>query len=175
MQVHTTTKSGKGAQATEDVYREHFDLLHYIACHKFKIPDGDADNLIQEVFLAYLSTVNEVRDVRPWLVGATCNASRHYWRVRGRSEPLPEDILEQGDPGSHGLAETFAMRLTIRQTLNRLHEKCRETLRLRYFEGCSAAEVAKELDTTNRYAEKLIHNCLKRAHEIYLILTEVKK
>lgn len=175
MQAQTTTQTGKGTQAIEDVYRDHFDLLHYIACRKFKIPEGDTDNLIQEVFLAYLSSVNEVRETRSFLVGAICNASRRYWIVRGRSEPLPEDILEQGDPGSHGLAETFAMRLTIRQTLNRLHEKCRETLRLRYFEGCSAAEVAKELDTTHRYAEKLIHNCLKRAHEIYLILTEVKK
>ena len=37
----------------------------------------------------------------------------------------------------------------------------------------SAGDVARELETTNRYAEKLIHNCLKRVREIYLNITNV--
>ena len=43
------------------------------------------------------------------------------------------------------------------------------------FEGRSAGDVARELETTNRYAEKLIHNCLKRVREIYINITAVKK
>jgi DNA-directed RNA polymerase specialized sigma24 family protein len=66
------------------------------------------------------------------------------------------------------------MRLTIQQTLGYLQEKCRETLRLHYFEGYSAAETAVHLSTTPRYAEKLIHNCLKRAHEVYTTLMTLK-
>jgi hypothetical protein len=31
------------------------------------------------------------------------------------------------------------------------------------------------METTNRYAEKLIHNCLKRAREIYLSITKVTR
>lgn len=157
----------------EDVYRLHYDLLLYVARRRFRVPFGDAESLIQEVFLSYLSASSEVRDVRAWLLGAISNASRHYWRSRGRTESLPDDLHKQSDPRS--VAEKLANTLTVRDTLAHLHEKCRETLRLKYFEGCSAAEVAKELDTTNRYAEKLIHNCLKRAHQIYRTLTAVIK
>jgi RNA polymerase sigma factor (sigma-70 family) len=163
----------KALDPMEQVYRLYYDLLLYVARRRFRVPPCDAESLIQEVFVSYLSAANEVRDVRSWLLGAISNASRHYWRSRGRLESLPDDIQKQSDPRS--LAENLATTLTVRDTLAQLHEKCRETLRLRYFEGCSAAEVAKELDTTNRYAEKLIHNCLKRAYHIYRSLTTLVK
>ena len=53
--------------------------------------------------------------------------------------------------------------------------RCRETLKLHYFDGRSASEVARELETTTRYAEKLIHNCLKRVREIYMNITAVTR
>lgn len=155
----------------EDVYRLYYDLLLYVARRRFRVPPGDAENLIQEVFVAYISATQEVRDVRAWLLGAISNASRHYWRVRGRTDQLSNDLSKKSDPSSS--ADNLATSLTVRDTLSHLHEKCRETLRLRYFEGCSAAEVAKELDTTDRYASKLIHNCLKRAYQVYRNLTKV--
>jgi len=166
--------SAQTADEIEVIYRRHFTLLRYLACRKFRIPEGDAENLIQEVFVAYLSAAGSVRDPRSWLVGAMCNASRNYWRGHGRLEGLPADFGERGDPSAAGLDETVAIRITVRETLSRLHQKCRDTLRLRYLEGCSAIELAQQLDTTNRYAEKLISKCLKRAHEIYVRLTSGK-
>jgi DNA-directed RNA polymerase specialized sigma24 family protein len=65
------------------------------------------------------------------------------------------------------------MEMTIQQALGYLQPRCRETLRLHYFEGRSAGEVAREMETTTRYAEKLIHNCLKRVREIYMSITAV--
>lgn len=162
------------ALAVEDVYRRHYDLLFYLASRKFGVPENDTENLVHDVFLSYISRAVEVNDVRCWLVGAICNASRQFWRMHGRTEQFPESIGAASDPRARAVADSFATRLTVRETMARLHEKCRETLRLRYFEGCSAAEVARELDTTNRYAEKLIHKCLKRAHQIYCALTSRK-
>ncbi|HVR42835.1 MAG TPA: sigma-70 family RNA polymerase sigma factor [Thermoanaerobaculia bacterium] len=162
------------AQEIEDVYRLHFNLLKYLACQKFKITENDAENVIHEVFVAYLSAAGQVRDVRSWLVGAMCNASRNYWRSHGRLEGLPADMGKRGDPASAGLADAVATKVTVRETLSRLHQKCQDTLRLRYMEGCSAIEVATQLETTSRYAEKLIAKCLKRAHEIYVRLTSGK-
>ncbi len=159
----------------EKLYIEHRNLLLYVACRKFRIPDTDAENLIQEVFLSFLQTGTKIDNVRAWLVAAMCNASRHYWRASGRTESLPEDFNDHCDPGSQGLADEYARRMTIRQALDYLQPRCRETLWLHYFEGRSAADVARELETTNRYAEKLIHNCLKRVREIYMNITAVKK
>jgi RNA polymerase sigma factor (sigma-70 family) len=163
------------ADDVEALYIEHRTLLLFVACRKFRIPDTDAENLIQDVFLSFLQTGTKIENVRAWLVAAMCNASRHYWRAQSRTESLPEDFNEHSDPGSHGLADEFAKKLTLRQALDYLQPRCRETLWLHYFEGRSAADVARELETTNRYAEKLIHNCLKRVREIYLSITAVNQ
>lgn len=161
------------ADDVETLYIDHRSLLLYVACRKFRIPDCDAENLIQEVFLSYLQTGTKIENIRAWLVAAMCNASRHYWRAQGRTESLPDDFADHCDPGSQGLAEQYMTRMTVRQALDYLQPRCRETLWLHYFEGRSAGDVARELETTNRYAEKLIHNCLKRVREIYLNITAV--
>jgi RNA polymerase sigma factor (sigma-70 family) len=168
-------KEPPAADDVEALYNEHRTLLLFIACRKFRIPDCDSENLIQDVFLSYLQTGTTIENVRAWLVAAMCNASRHYWRAQGRTESLPEDYTDRLDPNSAGLAETFALQMTIHQALNYLTEKCRDTLHLHYFEGRSAVEVAVELETTPRYAEKLIHNCLQRVRAIYMDITAVKK
>lgn len=152
----------------ETLYVRHRILLLSVACRKFRVPEPDAEALLQEVFLSFLQAGSRIDNVRAWLVAAMCNASRHYHRSHGRLDPLPEDYLEQSDPGSQSLPEKRVLEMTIQQALGYLQPRCRETLRLHYFDGRSATEVARELETTRRYAEKLIHNCLKRVREIYM-------
>lgn len=159
----------------EKLYVQYRTLLLSVACRKFRVPDADAEGLLQEVFLSFLQTGARIDNVKGWLVAAVCNASRHYWRSQGKLEQLPDDYLEQSDPLSHALIEKHAMELTVQKALGYLQPRCRETLRLHYFEGRSASEVARELDTTMRYAEKLIHNCLKRVREIYINITAVTR
>ncbi len=163
------------AETVELLYTQYRTLLMSVACRKFRVPEGDAENLLQEVFVSFLQTGTNVENVRAFLVAAICNASRHYWRMQGRAEQLPENFVEHSDPGSHALPERLAMEMTVRQALRYLQPRCRETLWLHYFEGRSAADVARELQTTARYAEKLIHNCLKRVREIYLNITAVSR
>jgi RNA polymerase sigma factor (sigma-70 family) len=157
------------------LYEEYRELLLHVACRKFSVPDSDAENLMQEVFLAYMQTEARVEDTKAWLVAAMCNASRYYWRTESHTEAFPKDIGDHTDPASNGLADRMAMTLTLRKALRYLQPKCRETLYLHYFEGRSAQDVAHEMDTTLRYAEKLIHNCLKRFREIYVTISSVKR
>lgn len=157
------------------LYEEHRELLIHIACRKFRVPEHDAETLMQEVFVSYMESGSGVENTRGWLVGAMCNASRYYWRTQAKSESLPDDISQHSDPQSHGIAEQFATSLTLQKAMRYLQPRCRETLYLHYFEGRSASDVARELDTTNRYAEKLIHNCLKRVREIYFSITAVRR
>jgi RNA polymerase sigma factor (sigma-70 family) len=158
-----------------ELYVRHRPLLLHVGCRKFRIAESEAEGLIQEVFLSFMTTTTKVENVRAWLVAAMCNASRHYWRGQGRSESLPEDFAEYSDPAYNGIAEKMAMIITMQQALEYLQPRCRETLYLHYYEGRSANDVAVSLDTTSRYAEKLIHNCLKRVREIYFSITAVKR
>ncbi len=158
-----------------ELYIRHRPLLLHIACRKFRIGDTEAESLLQEVFLSFMTTTTTVENVKAWLVAAMCNASRHYWRGQGKTESLPENFDDHCDPKSNSIADQVAVEITLRQALDYLQPRCRDTLFLHYFEGRSAVDVAKELETTSRYAEKLIHNCLKRVREIYFSITAVKR
>ena len=157
------------------LYEEHRELLLHIACRKFRVPEQDAETLMQEVFVSFMETGSGVEDTRAWLVGAMCNASRYYWRTETKSEPLPDDPHHHTDPHTATIADDFAMSLTLKKAIRYLQPKCRETVYLHYFEGRSASDVAVQMDTTHRYAEKLIHNCLKRLREIYFMVTTVRR
>lgn len=158
-----------------ELYTKYWPLLLHIACRKFRIDEGDAEGLIQEVFVSFMTTTTKVENTRAWLVAAMCNASRHFWRASGRTESLPDDFDDHCDPRSGSIADQVAIEITMRQALDYLQPRCRETLYLHYYEGRSAVDVARELETTSRYAEKLIHNCLKRVREIYFNITAVKR
>src|SRR2546428_570129 len=96
--------------------------------------------------------------------------TRRIHNYRNVSEP---NVLESLPPISD--EPTVVTTLTLQKAMRYLQPRCRETLYLHYFEGRSASDVARELDTTNRYAEKLIHNCLKRVREIYFSITQVRR
>ena len=107
----------------ETLYVQYRILLMSVACRKFRVPEGDAEALLQEVFLSFLQTGSRIDNVRAWLVAAMCNASRHYHRSHGRLDQLPEDYLEYSDPGSHSLPEKRAMEMTIQQALGYLQPR----------------------------------------------------
>ena len=46
------------------LYEQYRDLLLHVACRKFRVPDSDAENLMQEVFLAYMQTEARVENTR---------------------------------------------------------------------------------------------------------------
>lgn len=162
----------RGAEI-ELLYRSHYDLMLAIARRKFHIPHEDAENLVNEVFLTYLGSAR-VHNARSWLIGGICNAAKQYQRVHDRRDELDAEMPER-QTEIEGFDDDLLTRITVRETISRLHDKCQKTLRLHYWEGRSAPELATELDTTSRYAEKLIHKCLKRASQIYRQLTGRKQ
>jgi len=79
-----TSDLDRAAAAEENfraVYEENFAFLSSIAANKFRVPDTEAETLAHEVFLTYLRKSETIADLRSWLIGAICHASRHYWRA----------------------------------------------------------------------------------------------
>lgn len=116
------------------------------------------------MFLAYFLKASEILDTRAWLVSAICNASKHYLRSRARL--VSTDELEQAiDPRS--IAENLQDQLVAREAFACTSARCQIALRLRYMEGYSNPEIAEELKTSAKYAEKLVRRCLKQAQDRY--------
>lgn len=160
----------EGCAGVEDAYKKHAELLRHIAETKFNIPPPDAEGVVNEVFTAYLLRRDSVRNERQWLIGAVCHASRAYWRDAARTAPLPEDVADYADPGSQGLDHRIVDRVTMARALTEVGPKCRETLRMYYAEGYSAAEIAARLGTSSGYVMQLLHTCRNRVRKAYDLL-----
>jgi RNA polymerase sigma-70 factor (ECF subfamily) len=151
------------------IYEEHCGLLVSLAVRKFQVPAVDAEALAHEVFLSYLRHADEVRDLRHWLIGAICNASRYYWRKYGRNiEQLDTDTAaERPDPQLQDVLTDLPNHIAVAEVLEAMPPRWAHILRLRYFEGYSIKEIAEHLGVTSKYTQKLVAKCLHRAEEIF--------
>ena len=155
-------------QSFEAVYGQYFDLLAQIAVFKFQVPDSEAEALVHDVLISYLRKSEDIVELRSWLIGAICYASRHYWRLNGRTIAGDAEIaLDRVDPASVRILDSLPDQLAAREALECLAPRCREVLHMRYFEGCTVAEVASRLGVKTKYAQKLITKCLRRAERLY--------
>lgn len=154
----------------EQIYVKHYDFLVSIAVRKFGVPTSEADTLVQEVFLSYLKRSNEIHDLHAWLLGGICHASRYFWRQHGRGGETVEldELFEREDPTSHDVRDDLPDALTMRAVLDSLPPRYHRILRLRYYEGCSIAEIAEALGVKPKYAQKLVSKCIKKAEKNYL-------
>ena len=152
----------------EEIYEQYFDLLMQIAEYKFRVPYTEAEALIHDVMVGYLRKSELVLDLRSWLIGAICHASRHYWRQNGRTISADAEIeLDRVDPASLRILDSLTAQIAAREALECLSARYQEILRLRYFEGCTVPEVAARLGVKTKSAQKLITKALRRAERLY--------
>lgn len=79
---------------------------------------------------------------------------------------MSTDELEHAiDPRS--VAENLQDQLVAREAFACTSAKCQIALHLRYIQGYSNPEIAQELKTSPKYAEKLVRRCLKQAQDRY--------
>jgi RNA polymerase sigma factor (sigma-70 family) len=149
------------------IYDAHYRLLVGTAVEHYHISETEAQTLAHDVFLAFITKANEIMDARAWLVSAICNASKYYVRVRARYVPLSVEIGERPDPRLSRVQDFLPEQLTARQIMACLIPRCQFALHLRYMEGYTFPEIAVELRTTPKYAQKLVGKCLRRAHACY--------
>jgi len=147
-------------------YDEHRRLLIGTAITRYGIAEADAEALVHDVFLSYLGSVDDVRDARAWLLSAICNASKHFLRTRNRVVRFPDGGREP-EIAAGAPFDELPGDLAVRDCFNCITPRCQLALRLRYLEGYSVPEIATELNTTAKYAQKLVSRCVQQAHDRY--------
>ena len=153
--------------SVQAIYLDHVLLLRHVAVRKFNVPPADAEALVHDVFIHYLTSARPVRkNLRAYLVAAICNASRNYWRSR-----RVEDRVFVEDATDFSIAddviEGLTLRLLIASILSRLGSRCSEVLRRYYLEGEDTRSIAAAMDTTATNVNYLMHVCRKRARDAY--------
>ncbi len=123
---------------------QHAEWVRRLALALVRNPD-DADELAQETWEAALSRPpREAGPLRPWLAGVARNLARMRARSSGRRARREESaVMPEPAPSADELLERIEMQQQVVRCVLALDEPFRSTLLLRYYEGCSAAEIAR--------------------------------
>jgi RNA polymerase sigma factor (sigma-70 family) len=149
-----------------EAYEAYYDLLQFIAGHRFKIPAAEIRPLIHDVFVSFMRHEKAIGNDRQWLTAAVSNACRNYWRNLRPGFPLPEDLLDPQDT-----ADKVIVQCDLAVVLDSLSEKCRSILRLRYLDGLDAGEIAARCGTSPGYIRLKVHRCLEAARRAWAELS----
>jgi RNA polymerase sigma factor (sigma-70 family) len=124
----------------------HADWLRRLARHVVR-GEGEADDLLQDTWVAALrAPPGRDREAQPWLAEVLRNFARRAWRS-GRARQRREEQTEPFDPAAATTPDLLLERAQAQRLLAELvvslDEPFRSTVLLRYFEGLSAAEIAR--------------------------------
>lgn len=125
------------------LYERHAPMVHAVLLSH--APRGEADDLMQEVFLAAWRALHQLRDGQhagAWLAAIARNAA-HRGRARASRREAPLEH-EPADPraGADGRADVLSV-------LRTLPEAYRETLAMRLVEGLSGPQIAEATGLTH--------------------------
>lgn len=153
--------------AFDELYETYVPLLHAIAIRKFGIPHADVEELVHDVFATYLTHASRVRQVRPYLIGGICNASRQYWREAEAERKVFCDADPAAASVEDEVLEPLIRNTVLAAALTRLGPSCRETLHRFYVDGESAISIAASRSTTPNTIHQLLSYCRTRLRAAY--------
>ena len=129
---------------------------------RFRIPLEDAEDLLQQSYLAYLYKQDTVRDPEAWLVGTLRNRCLMYWRGRRRRlyEAVDTAILESLAEPRRPTQEVQDLCRDVEGLISQLPDRCRSVLDLRYRLGLEPSETADRLGYQSSSIYKITGRCL---------------
>jgi RNA polymerase sigma factor (sigma-70 family) len=155
----------------ERIFKNHQGFVRALAVRMAPLP-GFEEDISQQVFLEFLQKRDQWdldRDVKPLLAQMTRNVCRRYWRERSRG--MPEKMRElaehmrrlaaQEELSWYGDEEKDA----LKECLEKVPERSRKILSLRYEMSLSTKDLAKEFRMSANAVRQVIHRVQRRLKE----------
>ena len=134
---------------------------------RFRVPPADADDLLQQTFLALLYRIESVDDPERWLIGVMRKKCLMYWRSERRrlDEPMDLEQLEWLAVPSAPAQEAQDLSRDLSALVGRLPARYRSLVRLRFGLGLDTQEVALVLGYRPSSIGKILSRCLASLSE----------
>lgn len=149
--------------AFDELVRRHQDSAWRIAYHYLKDP-SEAEDVVQEVFLKILAAAPRYRPRSKFSTYLYRIIANLCLDVRRKNRPqYTEDVprLENGYAGPDEALRRRERQRIVRRTVDKLPERQRLAVVLRYFEELSLTEIAAAMDTGYKSVERLLARARK--------------
>ena len=127
-----------------------------------RVPYGEVDDLVQDVFLVALRKIGALRDANafgPWLAMITRNRAMDFHRRSRDTAELTDDIA------ANNTAAPEAEAVEVLNLIRQLPEAYREPLILRFVEGMTGPEIAERTGLQPASVRVNIHRGMKLLRE----------
>ena len=131
------------------LYDQYARMVHGVLLAK--VPAGEADDLVQDVFvlaLRRLSTLREIGSFGAWLAAIARNLAKDHHRRSAAVDQLVVDVPEGEIEFRMASADHEDPAAAILEAIRSLPETYRETLILRLVEGMTGPEIAARTGLT---------------------------
>jgi RNA polymerase sigma-70 factor, ECF subfamily len=149
------------------LYERYARMVHGVLLAK--VPLGDVDDLVQDVFLRALrrlSTLRESGSFGGWLAAIARNLANDYHRRSVPEEPLAEDTPDNSFGRGSACGEYERPAIKILDAIRSLPDAYRETLILRLVEGLTGAEIAARTGMTPGSVRVNLHRGMEQLRAI---------
>jgi RNA polymerase sigma-70 factor, ECF subfamily len=160
MLAHAAREGNRAAFG--DLYERYARIVHGVLLAK--VPVGDVDDLVQDVFLKALrrlSTLRESGRFGPWLAAIARNVASDYHRHSVPEDPL-EDDPPDNDIGRENVSADHEGPAAILDAIRNLPDAYRETLILRLVEGMTGPEIAERTGLTHGSVRVNLHRGMQQ-------------
>lgn len=151
-------------------------VLHHGAlfgyCRRRLGREAEAEDALQETFLRahkYWHSLDQTRDARKWLFGIAHNVCVEIARSRARNVTLDEvpEIGEADSATSEALSRIAQQEkmAAIRRELERMPDKARRILELRFFGQMDSKDIAQLEDMNETAVRVTVHRALETLRE----------
>lgn len=147
--------------AFAELYERHARMVHGVLLAR--VPPADADDLVQEVFLAALRSLAALRDPAAfpgWLLTIARNRANDFHRQSRPLSELPDDARSNISQPSTEREAHAAL-----EAISALPDAYRETLILRLVEGMTGPEIAERTGLTEGSVRVNLHRGMKMLRE----------
>lgn len=145
----------------EALYSEHAGLVRAFA--RRRASDGDAHDVVAEVFLAAWRRLDEVpTDPLPWLLSVARGVLANRRRAGARANALQGRLIHEQLAGTARRADAGSDDAAVLQALESLTDRDRELLLLIAWDGLERRQVAELLGLTTGTVGVRLHRARRR-------------
>lgn len=149
----------------EEIYQEYRGLMYYVAYQRMH-HEQDAEDVVQHVFMKIAENIQIIAPPSPktkqFVVAMVDNRVTDVFRTRGRH---PETVYADEISDAIIIEEGSADLLT--ECILKLPSQQRMVIWLKYVYGYNLREIAKMLDITLVWAQKIDQRAKKRLKQLY--------